>query len=238
MTALRVLLLSTALASISMCGVITETETDGSSSNNTLATAQAIPDSAFTAPAPIGVFNATLAATIHGFGGGQDVDFYSFHATEPLQLSITDNPFTFPTILSLFNSSGDLLAFDDSSTPLKPGSASTLDSFIGTFGLPSPGTYFLAVSNAGASIPSYPDTSSCTGFDTLTRPDGGFGGITTSGCDSSSSAFAFGGPQPTAGSLAYTLVIAETPEPGTLVPMALGVLAICLFKLRAARKAA
>jgi hypothetical protein len=239
MTALRVLLLGTALASIGLCGTITETENNGSSSDNTLATAQAIPTSAFTTPSPIGVFSTQyLAATINGLGGGQDVDFYSFQASGGIQLSITDNPFTFPTILSLYNSAGDLLAFDDSSTPLKPGSASTLDSYIGIFMLPSAGTYYVAVSNAGASIPNYPDTSSCTGFGSLTRPDGGSGAITTTGCDSSSSVFAFGGPQPAAGSLAYTLVIAQTPEPGTFVLMGLGVLGFVLFQLRTARKAA
>lgn len=96
------------------------------------------------------------------------MDFYSFQASRPIQLSITDNPFTFATVRSLFNSSGDLLAFDDSSTPVKAGSASTSDSNIGTFVLPSAGTYFVSVGNAGASIPNYPDTSSCTGFGGLT----------------------------------------------------------------------
>jgi hypothetical protein len=138
--------------------------------------------------------------------------------------------------LSLFNSAGNLLAFDDSSSPLKPGSASTNDSYIGTYLLPAPGTYYVAVSNAGASIPNYPDTSSCTGFDALTRPDGGGGGIATSGCDASSSVFSFGGPQPTTASLAYTLLIAEVPEPATLGMVAIGALAALSWKRRIARR--
>ncbi len=109
--------------------------------------------------------------------------------------------------------------------PVRPGSVSTNVSYIGTFTLPSAGTYYVAVGSANASVPSYPDTSSCTGFDVLTRQDGGFGGITTTGCDSSSSVFAFAGAQPS-DSLAYTLGSGQTsqatPEPGTLGLLALG----------------
>jgi phospholipase C len=149
-------------------------------------------------------------------------------------LSIVNNPFTFPTILSLFDSSGRLLAFGDVSTPLKPGSASTNDSYIGSYTLLFPGRYFVAVSNAGASIPGYPDTSSCTSFDQLTRPDGGNGGISTGGCDSTSSAFVFAGDQPVS-PLSYTLLIADTPEPGTLVLAAMGLIGAALWKWRKVR---
>jgi hypothetical protein len=236
MTKYRVLLLGVAMATAAWCSTVTELESDGTSSNNSLATAQAIPVSAFTTPSPVGVFSPNLeAVTIDGLGGGDDVDFYSFQASGDIQLSITDTPFTFPTILSLFDSTGALLAFDDSSTPAKPGSASTLDSYIGTYTLPSLATYYVAVSNAGASIPNYPDTSSCTSFDVLTRPDGGFGGVTTGGCDSSSSVFSFAGAQPASGSLAYTLVVAQTPEPGTLGTLALGCVALISWKLRVSR---
>jgi hypothetical protein len=221
MTISRLLLIGIATTSIAWCAVITETETNGSASNNTIATAQAIPNSAFTSPTPPGIF-VGLAATIHGLGGQQDVDFYSFTASGALEVGISDSPFTFPTIVSLFDSTGALLAYDDSSDPVRPGSVSTDDSYIGTFILPSRGTYYVAVSAANASIPNYPDTSSCTGFDVLTRQDGGFGGITTTGCSSSSSVFSFAGSQPSSGAQAYTLVIAQTPEPGTLGLLMLG----------------
>ncbi len=238
MRTIRWLMLGAALASVGMGSTITETEANGAASNNTLATAQAVPSSVFTTPAPAGVFNTALfAATIQGHGGGQDVDFYSFTAQGPIQLSITDNPFTFPTILSLFDGTGKLMAFDDSSTPLKPGSASTLDSYIGTYLLPSFGTYYVAVSNAGASIPNYPDTSSCSAFDAITRPDGGTGAISTGGCDSSSSVFAFGGVQPSTGAQAYTLVVAQAPEPGTTGLMLLGAAGL-LVRMRSTRNRA
>ncbi len=232
---LRVLTLSTMLTSVAVCATITETELNGGATNNTFATAQAIPGVAFTSPAPTGVFGSPLSAvTINGFGGGQDVDFYSFQARGPIQLSIADNPFTFSTIVSLFNSVGQLLAYDDSSTPLKPGSVSTNDSFVGLYTLPSQGTYYVAVSNAGASIPNYPDTSSCTDFNTLTRPDGGYGGLATTGCDSSSSVFSFAGTQP-AGSLSYSLIIAQTPEPGTLFLVAIGA-TVVFFRKQSAKR--
>src|SRR5262249_36112094 len=148
MSAVRLLIFGTALASAGLCSVVTETEVNGASSNNTLQTAQMISSAMFTTPAPIGVFNTSLpTATIQGHGGSSDVDFYSFNAFGTLQLSIVNNPFTFSTVLSLFDASGDLLAFDDVSTPLKPGSASTNDSYIGSYNLPAPGTYFVAVSN-------------------------------------------------------------------------------------------
>lgn len=237
MAGFRVLMLGAVLASAGFCSTITELESNGAASNNTLATAQAIPFSAFTTPAPSGVFLTTLNnVTIQGVGGGQDVDFYKFQASGPVQFSITDTPTTFPTIVSVFDSTGRLLAFDDSSTPLKPGSASTVDSYVGTLNLAPFGTYYVSVSNAGASIPNYPDTSSCTGFDTLTRPDGGFGGISTSGCDASSSTFAFAGVQPATGSQAYTLDIAQTPEPGTLGLVAAGWLGLYTWKRRNVRR--
>ncbi len=110
----RLLLIGIASTLIAWCGVITETETNGSASNNTIATAQAIPNSAFTKPNPcpawLSISTSLSAATIHGLGGGQDVDFYSFSGSGALELCISDNPFTFPTIVSLFDSTGALLA--------------------------------------------------------------------------------------------------------------------------------
>ncbi len=226
----RLLCLSAVLCSPVVGAVITESETNNTGSNNQFATAQAIAASAFTAPAPLGVFGgASLTATVRGNGGNSDVDFYSFVASGSLQLSITDVPYTFATIVSLFNSAGQLLAYDDSSTPLKPGSVSTNDSFVGLFTLPNPGLYYVAVTSADFSIPNYPDTSSCSGFNVLTRPDGGFGGIATTGCSASASPFFVNGVQPSSPS-AYTLQIAQAPEPGTWVITALGIALVTLRK--------
>jgi hypothetical protein len=218
MVAFRALCASLVLASAALCATITESESNGASSNDTIASAQPVPANAFTTPAPAGVFNSsTPTATIKGLGGGQDVDFYRFQGSGILQLSITDIPYTFAPIVSLFDSTGRLLAYDDSSTPLKPGSVSTNDSYVGAFTLPGSGTYYAAVSSADASIPNYPDSSSCTGTAALVRPDGGFGGFATTGCAAPSSSFFLNGPQP-ANALAYTLQIAQTavPEPATV----------------------
>ena len=60
--------------------IISETEDLGTTAtNNTLATAQVIPGTAFTAPEPPTVFPrpGSVTATILGHGGGDDVDFYS-----------------------------------------------------------------------------------------------------------------------------------------------------------------
>ena len=225
----RVLWLGTAWTIAAFSASITEIEANGTATNNTFATAQAIPSSAFTAPSPVGVFDSTWrTATIHGLGNNGDVDFYSFTGSGPIQLAITDIPFTFSTIVSLYNSSGSLLGFSASSAPLKPGSVSTNDSYFGTFVLPATGMYFVAVTSADASVPNFPDTSSCTGFGTLLRPDGGDGGITTTGCSATPSPFSFNTVQP-ANSLAYTLQVStpsDVPEPGGLAIGGLGLMLI------------
>lgn len=203
------------LGSPAPASVLAETETDGTAVNNTPGTAQAIPSSAFTTPVPATVFNPPgfPTATITGAGGSNDVDFYSFTATGgSVLLDIDDDPFTFDTMLSLFSSAGTLLAFDDDSGPADPGSERDIDSFIGTFTLPGPGTYFVAVSQFG----NFPTALDCTGFSSLTRPDGEFGGTSRTGCTPGDATFEDSGSQ--SGS-AYTLHIsaaAAVPLPATL----------------------
>jgi Bacterial pre-peptidase C-terminal domain len=204
------------LGSPALASVIIEAEANGTAVNNTLGTAQAIPSSAFTTPVPATVFDPPgfPTATITGAGGGADVDFYSFTATGGSLLLDIDDPTTFDTILSLFSSDGTLLAEDDDSGPADPGSSSELHSFVGTFTLPGPGTYFVAVSEF-ANFPNGLD--SCSGSAALTRPDGEFGGISFTGC-SPDSTFPISGVQQGFG---YTLHIslsapAAVPMPATL----------------------
>jgi PEP-CTERM motif len=81
----------------------------------TLATAEAIPGAVLTLPVPATVFNPPgyATATINSVGGGSDVDFSSFFANGgEVYFDIDNLPFTFDTILSLFNSAG---TFGDSS---------------------------------------------------------------------------------------------------------------------------
>jgi hypothetical protein len=74
-------------ATNSFASPITELETGGNATNNTIATAQVIPGSAFTTPVPATVFNPPgfPTVTITGLLGSaadpsSDVDFYSFTA--------------------------------------------------------------------------------------------------------------------------------------------------------------
>ena len=204
------------LSSPALASVVAEGEADGAAVNNTLGTAQAIPSSAFTTPVPTTVFDPPgfPTATITGAGGSADVDFYSFTAAGgSILLDIDDDPFTFDTMLALFSSTGTLLAFDDDSGPADPGSIETLDSFIGTFTLPGPGTYFVAVTQ----FANFPTAFDCSSSTSLSRPDGEFGGTSRTGCTPGDATFEDSGPQ---SGLGYTLHISlSSPEAAAAVPL-------------------
>jgi len=164
--------------------IVVEAEANGTAVNNSLGTAQAIPSAAFTLPVPATVFpnavnNPLLphfpTATVTGANGADDIDFFAFTAGAGLAYFDIDNdPFEFDTVLSLFDSTGSLLAFDDDSAP-DPGTESS-DSFLGVFALPTADTYYITVTNGNFA------TQSFTGaFVPLTRPDGAFGGDATPG---------------------------------------------------------
>lgn len=154
--------------------VINEIEADGSASNNTTASAQMIPDAAFTTPAPSGAFDTAgfRTATIRGGNGLDDVDFFSFSAIGgQVYLDMDNSTPTFDPIVALFDAAGTLLAYGDDS-PLDFGSVNTIDSFLGIFTLPGAGTYYIGVSQ-NANFPG----AALLGIETpLTRPDGEFGG--------------------------------------------------------------
>lgn len=214
LTVMAGLLALLSLGSPAAAGPVVEAEADGTAVNNTLGTAQAIPSSAFTTPVPATVFNPPgfPTATITGAGGDDDVDFYSFTAPAggSLLLDIDNNPFTFDTMLSLFSSAGTLLAFDDDSFPGDPGTEIGNDSFVGTYTLPGPGTYYVAVSQ----FPNFPSARDCPSAD-LTRPDGEFGGGSLSGCAAGDSTFDASDIQRGAG---YTLHVSLS-APAAAVPM-------------------
>lgn len=228
----RLLTLFAAVALGGVCpalaAVVIESEADGTATNNTLATAQALSSADFTTPIPPTVFPGVgnLTATIQGRGGDFDVDFYSFTVGKThnrVFLDIDDDPFTFDTMLSLFDSSGTLIGFDDDSFPLDPGSEFELDSFLGTIRL-APGTYYIAVSEF-ANVPS--TLEFVTSFSLLTRPDGQFGGFQI--FDATPGESSFGVSDVQAGS-PYTLHISQTvPEPGSLTLIGLGLAGTGVF---------
>ncbi|MBC7834765.1 MAG: DVUA0089 family protein [Phycisphaerales bacterium] len=194
-------------ASAALAGPVSETEVVGFATNNTIGTAQAIPGGAFTTNIDPDVFGSLPTATMSGHGGpssdgtaGSDVDFFSFATTGGIAYFDIDNdPFAFDTILSLFDSTGTLIGYDDDSFPEDPGTAFGFDSFLGSITLPA-GTYFITVSTF-ANFAS----ASGTGVNTsLFRPDAAFGGESVAGATPGDSSFPVSG---TDGGIGYTLEI-------------------------------
>jgi hypothetical protein len=208
--------------------LVVEAETDGTAVNNSIATAQAIPSAAFTAPPPANVFGALPTATITGRNGGNDVDFFSFQANAgTVYVDIDNDPFSFDSILALFDSSGTLLAFGDDSGPEDPGTAFGFDSFIGVYTLTAPGTYYVTVSE----FSNFPTQAFAGTIANLLRPDGQLGGLAQSGSAVGVSTFNSNGNQ--VGSV-YTLHISlanptgVVPEPATIATWG-GFAALMLF---------
>jgi hypothetical protein len=190
-----------ALSSVARASVVTELEVVGINSNNTVATAQAIAGGSFTLPSPPNVFNPPgwATATVAGKGGG-DVDFYSFSTTGGGVLFDIDNiPFSFDTIVTLFNASGTLVAYDDDSGG-DPGTQSGLDSLLGIVNL-APGTYYAAVSE----FSNFANAANVASRSQINGPGGFFGGwLVTGGAPVGDSSFASLG---TSSALPYTLQI-------------------------------
>lgn len=194
-----------AAASMAPASVVAESEIDGSAVNNSIASAQFVGGSTFTAAADPSIFGNLPTATILGRGGSGDIDFFGFDAPPGIAYFDIDGGEA-DTYLALFDSSGTVLAASDDSFPTDAGSSSDLDSFLGTVNLSGAGRYYIAVSAAGNApnaVFSGPD------FFELVRPDGAFGGHGFVGADAGDSGYAMSGLQE---GFAYTLHI-TVPSP-------------------------
>ena len=128
---------------------VNEFEAAGTASNNSLATAQAIPPSAFTLPVPPTVFDPPgfRTASLIGRGGGSDVDIFRISGHGTLLLDIDNDVINsfLDTALVLFDSSGVVLA-RGLDGPVDDGTVTSHDALL-VFDLPGPGVYFVAVSS-------------------------------------------------------------------------------------------
>jgi pre-peptidase len=136
------------------------------------------------------------------------------------------------TTLALFDGAGTLIAFGDDSYPLDPGTSDERDSFVGVYGLPTSGTYYVAVSN----YDRFPAAiSSCAFTAQMTRPDGAVaGGSAAFDCTPGDDSFSGG----LVGTGDYLLHISNSqplPEPGTVPSIGLGLALLGLTRRSSAR---
>jgi len=203
-------------------GVVTEVNAGG-----TLATAQVVDMLQFTLPQPADTYPFGPTLTIQGTGGWEDVDIYQLtFATAVTIIVDVDDTTGFDSYVALFDWTGKLIAFNDDSGD-DPGSSSALHSFLGVLTLPSAGTYYLSVSEA-----MNPPTAALGAITTeLFRPDGFPGGWAVDGApiDSTFQANGEEGQDP------YTLHISQTPEPSSLVLLALGLAGVAVGARRRKR---
>jgi hypothetical protein len=218
-------LLALFLSAVCHAAIVAEVE-DGGLTNNEISNAEAIDSASFTFPHPLTVFNLPgwVTATIQGSGGvGEDVtdvDFFEF--TTPggqAMFDIDNDPFTFNTILSLFNSDGTLIAFGDDSFHADAGSESADDAFLGVITL-SPGTYYIAVSEFG-NLPTQAQEDNITSSTPLFRPDSAPGGQAVAVVTEGDSSYPLSGPD---GQNEYVLHISLESDTGVVPePMSLAV---------------
>ncbi len=211
-------------SSPSIASTIVELEANGQSLNNALAGAQFIAGSSFTANANPNVFGLMPTVTVMGKGGGNDIDFFAFNASPGTAYFDIDGA-GFDTYLALFDANGTLIADNDDSFPGDPGSASSLDAFLGSYAITASGTYYLAVARSGNFANA---TFTGNDFHQLVRPDGAFGGFGFGNATFGDASFLTSGGQQ---GLDYTLHISAVPGPS-----ALGLFAAALMARGRARR--
>jgi hypothetical protein len=232
-----------------VAAIVTELEVNGTATNNSIATAQFIPASAFTLPVPANVFNPPgfPTATVFGLGGlscrpfpacsapgvppglaAADTDFYSFFANGGQVLLDIDNHLVAAGdfILILYNSAGQVLSASFDGSCDDPGTITIHDPMIGgcletssSFSGPAPPNTYFVP-------PSSPGGSGFLVFPfLLPGPGQYYVQVRTE------SSFDVLGPQPILPTEGYRLEISvqNIPAPGSLYLLGFGLAGITLF---------
>lgn len=174
-------------------------------------------------------------------GNAIDVDFYSFFGVAGSTAFFDIDADTFgvlgieDSILSLFDPSGTLVAFNDDASGDPGSNDPALDtgnnSFIGVYNLSTTGLYRVAVSGYDIT-PTGRDASPTS--NNLTRPDGDNGGEEVVDATPNDSSFNFSDAPGETGSYTLNVSLSQVvpaPEPGTMTLMGIG-----LASLGAARR--
>ncbi len=216
--------------------------------NDSYATAQNL-DGNFSTDAVGNIFDSTtvphasVAGAIGPNGGINDVDYYMFTVAAAGSTGYFDiddasdvSGGVFDSVLSLFDSGFNLLAFNSNTFPTDPGSLSrapdrSLDSFLGTYTFGSADTYYLAVSSFGNVPLAFGNPPG-----DLTRPDGesdGTGYAGDSGPTNVDTANEFSRGTYTLHASLTAPGVTAVPEPGVLDLLGLGLAGLLALRRRA-----
>jgi hypothetical protein len=205
-----------------MASTVSEVESASEATNNRIATAQWIGVGSFTTAGSATVHQPAgwAMASVQASAGGNDVDFYAFITAAGSAVFDVDGAApNFDSLLSLFNSSGTLIAQDDDS-PVELGSTNSSDSLLGTVPL-SAGTYYVAVSRYGNGPVLHLGTQfSATHYQ---RPvDGLDGGYAVLGATAGDTFVVSNTSAGTGKAYTLNISLSAVPEPSTLALLAIG----------------
>jgi hypothetical protein len=231
------------LSAVAQADTITETTDFG----NTRATARSLNglfssasnlanDNVYGVGSPTVIINGSI-------GIGNDKDFFSFSGTVGQQYYFDiDGTNGVEGVLSLFDSSGVLVALGDEMTsPIDPGSITQRDPFLGVYTLKKTDTFYLAFTDYSNSPTAYYNNPNFSPRTQLFRPNTGEvgSGVADNGSygnyayDSNTTPNQDFFRNSSSAISNYTLnATLATPEPSTYAMMALGLVALCVLSAK------